>query len=63
MPLSAVSRVSPAAKVYVRPVRVALWLGLGAGRADAGALRSAGERLEDYLAEVASRPRGSAVPV
>ena len=52
-----------AARVYLRPVSVFLHLSTRrAGPAEAPALVSLGARLDDYLDEVAARPKGCPVP-
>jgi hypothetical protein len=55
--------LSSAARVYLRPVSVFLHLSTRrSGPAEAPALVSLGARLDDYLDEVAARPKGCAVP-
>ena len=55
--------LSSAARVYLRPVSVLLHLSTRrSGPAEAPALVSLGARLDDYLDEVAARPRGCPVP-
>lgn len=55
--------LSSAARVYLRPIRVVLYLSTRrSGPAQAPALVGLGARLDDYLDEVAARPKGCAVP-
>jgi hypothetical protein len=54
---------SPAARAYLRPMRVTLYLAARHSGADAGGeLTRLGARLDAYLEDLAARPRGSAVP-
>jgi hypothetical protein len=61
--LSAGGGLSPAARVYVRPIRVAVAIAaarLGPARSDE--IRSLGADLERLVEDLAACPRGSAMP-
>lgn len=55
--------LSSAARAYLRPISVVLYFSTRrSGPARAPALVGLGARLDDYLDEVAARPKGCAVP-